>query len=120
MFAQPDDIGADRSHPEATRDTATMNSDATPLRSVQRSDARRRYELAIDDHVVAFAEFTDSGDVMTIPYIETDPQHRGKGYSSTLMDGVIADVRSRHVSVRATCAVARAHIAEHAPELLVN
>jgi len=41
-------------------------------------------------------------------------------YSSLLMDGVIADLRSRGVQVRATCSVAHAHLAERAAELLVR
>ncbi len=87
---------------------------------ITRHDDRGRFELAVEDRVVAFAEFSQDGDVMTIPHIETAIAHRGRGYSSELMDGVIADVRSRNIRVHATCAVARAHIAAHAPELLTN
>jgi predicted GNAT family acetyltransferase len=88
--------------------------------NVTRHDDRGRYELDVDDEVVAFAEFSVSGDTITIPYIETARQHRGKGYSSMLMDGVIDDLRARDVQVRATCSVARAHLAAHAAELLVR
>ncbi len=102
------------------RDTAPMDSDATPAGVVSRTDDRDRYELDVDGQVVAFAEFADHGRLITIPYIETDPQHRGKGYSSMLMDGVIDDLRTRGVQVRATCSVARAHISKHAAELLVS
>ena len=58
--------------------------------TVTRHDDRGRYELDVDDEVLAFAEFSASGDTITIPYIETALQHRGKGYSSMLMDGVNA------------------------------
>ena len=97
------------------RDTLAMDSS-----TVTRHDDRGRYELDVDDEVVAFAEFSASGDTITIPYIETALQHRGKGYSSMLMDGVIDDLRARDVRVRATCSVARAHLAAHASELLVH
>jgi len=70
--------------------------------------------------VVAFADFSQFDDVITIPYIETDVRHRGNGYSSMLMDGVIDDLRARNVQVRATCPVARAHIMANAPELLTR
>ena len=102
------------------RDTPVMTSDATTAPAVTRHDDRGRYELDIGGDVVAFAEFSHSGEVTTIPYIETAVAHRGNGYSSMLMDGVIDDLRSRQVQVRATCSVARAHIARHAAELLVN
>jgi len=83
-------------------------------------DDRGRYELSVDGDVVAFADFLPGDAVITIPYIETDPRHRGNGYSSVLMDGVIDDLRTRGVQVRATCSVARSHLAERAAELLVH
>jgi predicted GNAT family acetyltransferase len=88
--------------------------------TVTRHDDRGRYELDIDGEVVAFADFSTDGDRITIPYIETAPQHRGNGYSSMLMDGVIDDLRTRDIQVRATCSVARAHVAANAAELLVR
>jgi predicted GNAT family acetyltransferase len=88
--------------------------------TVTRHDDRGRYELEIDGEVVAFADFSADADRLTIPYIETAPQHRNKGYSSMLMDGVIDDLRTRGIQVRATCSVARAHIAANAAELLVR
>lgn len=97
-----------------------MDTDATPARAVTRHDDRGRYELEVDGDVVAFADFSQHDEVITIPYIETDVRHRGNGYSSVLLDGVIEDIRNRKVDVRATCSVARAHIAANAPELLVR
>ena len=102
------------------RDTSPMTSDATPARAVTRHDDRGRYELAIGGDVVAFADFSQRDDVIMIPYIETDVRHRGNGYSGMLMDGVIDDLRARGVRVRATCPVARAHLAQRAGELLVG
>lgn len=97
-----------------------MDTHATPARSVIRRDDRGRYELEVDGDVVAFADFSQRNDLVTIPYIETDARHRGNGYSSVLMDGVIDDMRNRDVLVNATCAVARAHIAANAPDLLAH
>ena len=102
------------------RDTDHMNSDTDSAPTVTRHDDRGRYELDVDGDVVAFAEFSERDAVVTIPYIETAVQHRGNGYSSMLMDGVIGDLRGRDAHVRATCSVARAHIAGHAPDLLVR
>ncbi len=102
------------------RDTLAMNADVSNTPSVTRHDGRNRYELVIGDEVVAFADFSPGADMITIPYIETAVRHRGNGYSSVLMDGVIEDLRSRGVRVRATCPVARAHVAARAPDLLVR
>ena len=102
------------------RDTLTMDSDADSAPVVTRDDDRNRYELAVGGAVVAFADFSPADNTITIPYIETDVRHRGNGYSSMLMDGVADDLRARGMRVRATCPVARAHLAEHAAELLVR
>jgi predicted GNAT family acetyltransferase len=96
-----------------------MDIDASSTPSVTRHDRHGRYELVVGGEVVAFADFS-VGDVITIPYIETEVRHRGNGYSAALMDGVIADLRDRGLQVRATCSVARAHIARNAAELLVH
>jgi uncharacterized protein len=106
------------------RDTARMdteaNTDSNTEPRITRHDDRGRYELDIGDEVISFADFSLDGDVVTIPYIETAVRHRNRGYSSMLMDGVVDDLRSRGLQVRATCPVARAHIASHAAELLVR
>jgi predicted GNAT family acetyltransferase len=95
-----------------------MDTDTTGSRSLTRHDDRGRYELAVDGAVVAFADFSQLDDLITIPYIETDVRHRGNGYSAVLMDGVVSDIRERKAHVRATCSVARAYILANAPELL--
>jgi len=104
------------------RDTSPMNSDranTADARAVTRHDDRGRYELRIDGDVVSFAVFSERDGTVTIPHIETDVRHRGNGYAAMLMDGVIDDLRTRTVLVRATCPVAHAHLVSHAPELLV-
>jgi uncharacterized protein len=102
------------------RDTARMDTEANTEPRITRHDDRGRYELDIGGEVISFADFSLDGDVVTIPYIETAVRHRNRGYSSMLMDGVVDDLRSRGLQVRATCPVARAHIASHAAELLVR
>ncbi len=108
------------------RDTSPMDTDSDTdtstgaPRSVSRHDDRGRYELDVGGDIVAFADFSQLDDVITIPYIETSVRQRGNGYSSVLMDGVIDDLRARNAQVRATCPVARAHIVANAPELLAR
>ena len=97
-----------------------MDSDATRTSPVTRRDDRGRYELEIDGEIVAFAEFSREGDLITIPYIETDPRYRERGHSAALMSEVVADLRAHDLRVRATCSVARGHISRLARELLVS
>lgn len=102
------------------RETSPMDTDSSASQSITRHDDRGRFELEVDGDVVAFADFSQCDDVITIPYIETDVRHRGNGYSAVLMDGVVNDIRARNAKVRATCPVARSHIVANAPELLVR
>ena len=61
------------------RDTAGMTSDVDAAPTVTRRDDTGRYELDVGGEVVAFAEFSAGGDVMTIPYIETAVAQRNNG-----------------------------------------
>ena len=111
-------LAHDRS--SGVRDTLMMDSDANSAPVVTRDEGRGRYDLTVGADVVAFADFSPAADMIIIPYIETDVRHRGNGYSTVLMNGVVDDLRARGIRVRATCSVARAHLAEHAAELLVH
>jgi predicted GNAT family acetyltransferase len=107
-------------HSSSVRDTLGMNSDANGAPVVTRHDDHNRYDLTVGSEVVAFADFFPAADMITIPYIETAIHHRGNDYSAVLMDGVADDLRARGMRVRATCSVARAHLAERAADLLVH
>ena len=105
------------------RDTSQMNSPTTPgTLSVSRHDDRARYELHDGDQLLSFAPFTESDGVMTVPHIETLVEHRGHGYSSILMDGLVADLRSRELRIDPTCVVVRGYVRAlpDADELLIR
>lgn len=69
-----------------------------------------RYELLLDDTRVGLADYSISNDVMTIPHVETDPEHRGKNFAARLMAGVLDDVRAKKLTVRPVCPYAAAYI----------
>jgi predicted GNAT family acetyltransferase len=62
------------------------------------------------DELLSFAPFTQADGVLTVPHVETRVQHRGNGFSSTLLDGVVDDLRSRGLRIRPICSVARRHV----------
>jgi uncharacterized protein len=100
-----------------------MNSSTEAGRlSVSRHDDRARYELHDGDDLLSFAPFTESDGVMTVPHIETLVQHRGHGYSSILMDGLVTDLRSRGLRIEPTCVVVRGYVRAlpDADELMVR
>jgi hypothetical protein len=77
---------------------------------VIRADERSRYELYDDDELLSFALFSQADGVVTVPHVETRIEHRGNGFSSVLMDGVVGDLRANGLRIRPICWVAREHV----------
>ena len=77
---------------------------------VSRRDDRAQYELYDGDELLSFATFTQTDGVVTVPHVETRPQHRGNHYSSVLMEGVVDDLRARQLRIDPVCWVARRHV----------
>jgi predicted GNAT family acetyltransferase len=89
---------------------------ATDLTVVDVAD-RHRFELLLDGHRVGLADYSVHGDVVTVPHVETDPVHRGKGFAAELMAGVLDSIRSRGQTIRPLCPYAAAYMRER-PETL--
>jgi predicted GNAT family acetyltransferase len=94
------------SPPERDPDTTSANDQ---LAVVDRPDDQR-YELHLDGERVGLADYSLSGEVMTIPHVRTEPVHRGKNFAAQLMAGVLDDVRSRKLTVRPLCSYADAYM----------
>ena len=75
-----------------------------------------RYELLQDGTVVGHASYSLRGDEMTIPHVETQPSLRGRGLGSKLMEGVIADVIDRQLTVVPVCPFAASYLHDN-PDL---
>lgn len=69
-----------------------------------------RYELRLDGERVGLADYSVRNGVMTIPYVETEPAHRGKDFAARLMAGVLDDIRARQLTVQPTCSYAVAYM----------
>lgn len=69
-----------------------------------------RFELRLDGHVLSFADFQESGGVVSVPHVETAPEHRGHGNAGTLMDGVLGLLRSSGRTIVPLCPFAADHV----------
>lgn len=96
-----------------------MNTSRSAL-VVSRGDDR--YELRDGDELLSFASYSEIDGVVVVPYVETRVQHRGNGYSSVLMAGVVDDLRARGMRIDARCWVAREYVTglDDADELMVR
>ena len=98
--------------PDQTADAAAPPSEHDRLTVVDAPD-QRRYELHLDGTRVGLADYSVSNGVMTVPHVETNPEHRGKDFAARLMAGVLEDVRRRDLTVRPVCPYAAAYMRRH-------
>ena len=73
---------------------------------------KSRFELA-EAGETAFATYLLSGDVLTLPYVESPLALRGKGTAGRLMEGVVAQVRVRHLKIVPICSYAVSWFERH-------
>jgi uncharacterized protein len=90
--------------------TATLDDMSDEALRVIRSADRAQYELYDGDELLSFAPFSERNGVVTVPHVETRLQHRGNGYSSALLAGVVDDLRTRGLRIDPTCSVARRYV----------
>jgi predicted GNAT family acetyltransferase len=62
-----------------------------------------RYELVVDEQIVAIADYRIDGDRVIFPHTEVVRHLRGRGLGERLVRGALDDVRSSGRSVVALC-----------------
>ena len=82
---------------------------ATELRNNHRQS---RYELAIDDVLVGFADYRVRGDVVVFPHTEIEHSRRGQGLGARLVQYALDDVRATNRRVDPQCWYVAEFIAE--------
>lgn len=69
-----------------------------------------RFELWLGSQMLSFARFHEDDGVVTVPHVETAPEHRGNGNAATLMDGMLGLLRSTKRSIAPLCTFAADHV----------
>lgn len=82
------------------------------LKVVENSD-ESQFELRRDGEVVSVASFGERGDTVVIPHVGTEPQYRGQGYASKLMDGVIEILRETDRKIMPLCPFAASYMRDN-------
>jgi uncharacterized protein len=62
-----------------------------------------RYELLVNDVLVAWLDYAAQGATRIFVHTEVDPAFEGQGYASQLVEQAVADVRSRSARIIASC-----------------
>jgi uncharacterized protein len=79
-------------------------------------EARSRYELRADGHVVAHAQYRREGERVVFTHTEVDSGHEGQGLASKLAKYALDDVRQRGLKAVPQCEFIERYIARHAQE----
>jgi len=81
---------------------------------VVENTAEERFELLIDGELVSLASFYTRDDAtVVIPHVGTEPEHRGQGYATKLMDGVVAILRETNRKLMPLCPFAAMYMRDH-------
>jgi predicted GNAT family acetyltransferase len=81
--------------------------------STHHRPAERRYEIALDDTVVGFADYHDRGDERVFPHTVIEPAFRGQGLGAQLVRYALDDSRDAGRRVVPTCWYVGQFIDEH-------
>ena len=70
--------------------------------NVRDNAERSRYELEVSGEI-AIADYRRQGDTLLITHTHTPPALRGQGIAGRLVAGMLADVRTRGLTVTPLC-----------------
>ena len=80
---------------------------------VTENAAAGQFELRREGELVSFATYVASGGTIRVPFVGTNPQHRGNCYAGRLMDGLLGIIRSDGRTVIPICSFADQHIRDN-------
>ncbi len=83
---------------------------------ISENRAEHRYEIAVDDEVVGFAEYRDDENVRDIFHTEVSEGWEGRGLGSKVLQGALDDIRARGLKLTATCTMLARHLEKHPEE----
>ena len=86
--------------------------------NVSHNEAKNRYELRVDDHLVGVAQYHRNEDQLDFTHTEVAPDHERQGRGTVLIEAALDDVRRQSLTVLPHCWFMRDHIAEHPDQYL--
>lgn len=76
------------------------------------NSAGARFELT-EAGEIAFANYRLSGNVLSIPYVESPQALRGQGTAGRLLEGVVAHARAKNLKIVPVCGYAVSWFRRH-------
>ncbi len=72
-----------------------------------------RYELFVDNQLVAFADYHVVGRATELAHTVTDPNFQGRGLAAKLIRHALDDIRDAHLTVVPTCSFVARFVEDH-------
>lgn len=81
--------------------------------SVTEAPERSRYEVRVDGELAGHLLYRQTDDVRTFVHTEVDDRFQGQGVAAQLVEGAVADLRTRGLRLIATCPYVVAWLRKH-------
>ncbi|WP_320773103.1 GNAT family N-acetyltransferase [Streptomyces sp. CRN 30] len=81
--------------------------------TVERVDARHRYEISVDGRRAGFTQYRDRGDQRVFFHTEIDEAFAGQGLASRLVRQAIADIEETGKRIVAVCPYWAKYLTKH-------
>ncbi|MFF9025974.1 GNAT family N-acetyltransferase [Streptomyces eurythermus] len=88
-------------------------TDTPTTPTVERVDARHRYEIRVDGQRAGLTAYRDRGEQRVFFHTEIDPAYAGQGLASQLIRAALGDVRSSGGRVVPVCPFVAAYLSKH-------
>ncbi|HKZ12511.1 MAG TPA: GNAT family N-acetyltransferase [Solirubrobacterales bacterium] len=72
-----------------------------------------RYEVHLDDELVAVADYVKQPGLVSFTHTETFPAHRGQGHAGRMIDRALRDARDEGLEVVPFCWFVASYIGAH-------
>lgn len=81
--------------------------------TVRNNPEQKRFELLVDNEVIGFAAYEDTGEMLVFTHTEIQPGNEGKGYAGTLIQYALDEVRQREILALPVCPFVQGWIEKH-------
>ncbi|MGW2180460.1 GNAT family N-acetyltransferase [Streptomyces sp. NPDC001732] len=88
-------------------------TDASTPPTVERVDARHRYEIRVGGQRAGLTAYRDRGEQRVFFHTEIDHAYAGQGLASQLIRAVLSDVRSSGKRIVPVCPFVAAYLSKH-------
>lgn len=82
-------------------------------REVRRNEAEQRFEIALDDGTIAFADYRLQNGKVIFPHTVVPPRHEGQGLGSSIAEASLAWARAQGLQVIPACSFYLRYMERH-------